>query len=1007
MTTVPYAKLRVSLNGGALQTGGIVADYGDTVQLSAEHIATVRAFLWEIWEFPVGFACPAGWSTNSQGTYFYALGATPPAFTLPADDALWGKYFFRLTVDGGTQKDHVDDRTAVKLPSPNGTEDIGFLESNQFDDREGIGAIKANLRLLDDMLDGVVSGGDGSVAPLSLELYVDSDTAVATEDQDGSIGAPFATVQAAIDAAVTGATIRIIKFANAVHNLTIAKDVTLAAGRDEGKRPFGGADRSGTTIQVGTLTITGSRLVGISGITTGAIACSAGTSTLTILDGADVGAITGSPVVRTSFADLSGTIVCSGESRFYSSRFLVNGTIVSTSGTLLEIQGCRFTAGGNTIVFSGSAGVLYVDPIAHEYWLGVTETLTNGTLEVVGASLPTIDSTLDYDGTTLRRGPLSGAIAAAAGSTTTAFGPVAALTVLANAANSTAAPTAVAAGTNDRLFCRVGDALLFSTLTLGMFGSWAALGIFARASNSTGAITYVQAGANDRLFRRVGDQLDFGQLTAGMFPANVVGAAQFRQSAGASVVGNPSLATANTQDITGTANTVLVCTSGGLISFSQVATAMLADLSVTTAKIADGNVTTAKLGDGQVTLAKHASLAQGTTIGREPGAGTGVPTARPDRSVVDGGLNLIRLGPALVVHNGGVAMTIDTIPLADLFGGEIGFFFVECMVYAACNTIAYAQAQKVSFNVLNNDPGGTLGDRTILLEDSNVAFADDLVTLSVDIVDDEVRLRGALKTASWSASDGHSATVYAVAKVTRVNDDDPDALAIAAMKAMFGDDAEALWVTDLANVTLDGSNVATLSDLMGKGNTIVNAGSNKPIWELTGWNGHGSIQFSSTGTPDELAIATGGTVRTCINGGDDVPVSVLMLIEPLAFGTVPIVGWYNGGTPELYMEPRSATDTRWNGITGTTTGASNIAISAAKHAHGVSIPGDILGVSAWVDTTEELNGAAWDILGGNASDSFRVTGNASFRLRAMMVVSRAITAEEYAAWRELALSISN
>lgn len=402
--------------------------------------------------------------------------------------------------------------------------------------------------------------------------------------------------------------------------------------------------------------------------------------------------------------------------------------------------------------------------------------------------------------------------------------------------------------------------------------------------------------------------------------------------------------------------------------------------------------------------AQLANMAAGTVKGRAPGTGTGDPTDRTDQSVVDGGLNLFRLGPALVPNTGGTTVTIDTIPLTELFFAGSGRYFVECMVYANATAANYAQAQKVSFNVRNDEPGGTLGDRTIVLEERNTAFASDLVALSVDIVSNELRLRGTHKTTSLSLDDGHAATVYAVAKVTRVQADGYTTYASQAMIAIFGDDSEELWITDAANVTHDGSNVSAFVGF--KGNTIVQAGSNKPIWEATGWNGHGSIQFSPTGTPDELAITTGGTIRTIINGGDDVPVSVLMLIELIGFGTVPIIGWYNGGTPELYMEPRSATDTRWNGITGATTGNSNIAISAAKHAHAVSIPGDILGVSAWVDNTEELNGASWDILGGNACDSFRITGNASFRLRALQVVSRAVTYGEFAAWRELAEAIS-
>jgi hypothetical protein len=409
-----------------------------------------------------------------------------------------------------------------------------------------------------------------------------------------------------------------------------------------------------------------------------------------------------------------------------------------------------------------------------------------------------------------------------------------------------------------------------------------------------------------------------------------------------------------------------------------------------------------------VTNAKLANMAEGTTKGRAAGAGTGDPTDRTDQSVVDSGLNLIRLGPTLIVHNGGVAMTIGTIPLTTLFAAHPtgGRAFVRFTVYALSDLELYGQEQTLSVSVRNNDPGGTVGDATITLESGSAAFADDLVTLTVDIVDDELRLRGEVKTASWDP--GVIVEVYAVAQITHLQVVVDAELATAAMLELFGADAEALWIADAANVTLSGSDVATWIDLTGNANTIAQSGANKPIWEATGWNGNGSIQFSSSGTPDELAITAGGTVRTCINGGDDIPVSVLMLIEPIGFGTVPIIGWYNAGTPELQMLPQSATDTRWTNITGATTGASNIAISAAQHAHGVSTgDGGVNGVDAWVDDVQEISNGSWDITGGNACDAFRVTGNASFRLRALMVVSRKITNGEYQAWRLLAEAISS
>lgn len=50
----------------------------------------------------------------------------------------------------------------------------------------------------------------------------------------------------------------------------------------------------------------------------------------------------------------------------------------------------------------------------------------------------------------------------------------------------------------------------------------AAVSVIGRAANSSGDPADIAAGANDRLLRRTGDALNFGQLTAGMFPAGVV-----------------------------------------------------------------------------------------------------------------------------------------------------------------------------------------------------------------------------------------------------------------------------------------------------------------------------------------------------------------------------------------------------------------------------------------------------------------------------------------------------
>jgi hypothetical protein len=161
MPANPYAKLRMVVDGGAPVTGGQTIAGGNVIQLSGESSVGWVNQLWEIYEYPTGFSLPAGW-TNVNGVY-QSTAVTPPSFTIPAAGTLWGKYFFRLTVNNGLLNGQyagpyatqplVDDFSAVKVLSPNNLHDIGFGESNQFDTiRSWIGDFKQTLRAIDTVL---------------------------------------------------------------------------------------------------------------------------------------------------------------------------------------------------------------------------------------------------------------------------------------------------------------------------------------------------------------------------------------------------------------------------------------------------------------------------------------------------------------------------------------------------------------------------------------------------------------------------------------------------------------------------------------------------------------------------------------------------------------------------------------------------------------------------------------------------------------------------------------
>jgi hypothetical protein len=191
MPVAPYALVRASIAGGAVQTGGIVATGGETCQLSADPagLAGATQYRWEILDKPEAFTVPAGWSTDANGI-FYSTIQTPPVFTL-LNNANWGKYIFRLTLNGGgpalTPRTTIAERTAiaalvdaataVSVPSIDGIKDLAYYEGSQFGGLKGwVKDLKANLRLLQTLITGA-GGGSGTNNHSALSnLLVDSHT---------------------------------------------------------------------------------------------------------------------------------------------------------------------------------------------------------------------------------------------------------------------------------------------------------------------------------------------------------------------------------------------------------------------------------------------------------------------------------------------------------------------------------------------------------------------------------------------------------------------------------------------------------------------------------------------------------------------------------------------------------------------------------------------------------------------------------------------------------------
>ena len=141
MPAPPYALVRASINGGANQTGGLTIAGGSTVQLSADAggLPGVTQLRWEIFDYPIGFGLPIGWSVDSVGVYF-SVAATPPIFTVAAA-SLFGIYMLRLTVNSA-----ISDNPEIIPPSQL------VDESTQWSPNGWVTHQQANLRIIQTLL---------------------------------------------------------------------------------------------------------------------------------------------------------------------------------------------------------------------------------------------------------------------------------------------------------------------------------------------------------------------------------------------------------------------------------------------------------------------------------------------------------------------------------------------------------------------------------------------------------------------------------------------------------------------------------------------------------------------------------------------------------------------------------------------------------------------------------------------------------------------------------------
>ncbi len=175
-------QLQIVKNGGAPSTSAVTAAFSDTILLKLASTSGVKKVKYRIYEFPDGFALPSGWTQEAPNCYSVTVapGGDAPIFSLPASgNDLRGKYFFDAVVNdqkvNGSIVGGLKSKARLKIPMATaGLEDVGFLESNEFDElRQFTSALKAAIRVLDQ---AVLSGGGVSVHALLSGLTGDDHT---------------------------------------------------------------------------------------------------------------------------------------------------------------------------------------------------------------------------------------------------------------------------------------------------------------------------------------------------------------------------------------------------------------------------------------------------------------------------------------------------------------------------------------------------------------------------------------------------------------------------------------------------------------------------------------------------------------------------------------------------------------------------------------------------------------------------------------------------------------
>jgi hypothetical protein len=247
---------------GALHEDSIEVSGGDTIRLTAASFAGwATAARWEITAYPPDWPCPSGWSTDASSGHYYYLantgssGVAPPDIEIPDEGDYWGKWLFRLTVNGTI----VSAKIGVKTLSPAlELDDLAFGEGRQFGgNRSHVGDQQTNARKLDEA--ALVSGSFVASLAATRPIKVDAATGAVTASWEPN---------AAVNNQGYGFT-----SCTGVANASGAVAVTAGGGA----LTMSGSTTASVAASGGGLTLTGSTTAALTA-TAGALTCTGGTT---------------------------------------------------------------------------------------------------------------------------------------------------------------------------------------------------------------------------------------------------------------------------------------------------------------------------------------------------------------------------------------------------------------------------------------------------------------------------------------------------------------------------------------------------------------------------------------------------------------------------------------------------------------------------------------------------------------------------------------------------------